>query len=285
MQTFSFLPTQNVYVLSFSPNTNFSGENVLFVGQFSGDNSDYRSLLQFDVSFIPIGSTIIEARLKLFISRNDEPGLAKPTGVFRLLDNFDEGTVTFNSQPSADSIAADTTIINAEIATFITWEITDLVTGWYNGSIPNNGIIMIGVEDEPSLTGFRSTYFSDSSKWPLLEIDFVQGITTQFSEENPNTTDSFTGSNSISLGPISATFAIKNTGATNNAEVKLQISPDGTTWFDNNLPFVSVATLGPGETVTLNTDGNMAFARVAYKSQNVGQSTSLSIFPATTESV
>lgn len=286
MQTFSFQPTQNVLILNFDPDQNFNGNSNLYVGQASGTpNTDYRSLLQFDISSIPVGSTITGARLKLYIAGNSVPGLSKPTQIFRLLEGFDANTVTFNNQPNRSSTASAVTVITSQIDTYITWDITTLVNGWYNGSIPNNGIIVIGVESQSALTQFKSTFFDDSNEWPVLEIDFVQGINTQFSVENVVTGNTFAGSTSISLGPRSSTFVIKNTGGANDAVVKLQISSDGTTWFDNGLPFVSNPVLGPGETITLNTDGNMAFARVAYKSQISGQSTSLSITPATTEDV
>ena len=111
----------------------------------------------------------------------------------------------------------------------------------------------------------------------------MKGITTIYPVENVTTTDEYTGSAPIPLGPRTATFGIRNVGTVNSAAVVLQLSPDGETWMDNILPFVSVTVFGPGDHLIMNTDGHMAFARAAFKSNTAGQPAELEIYVATTE--
>lgn len=68
------------------------------------------------------------------------------------------------------------------------------------------------------------------------------------------------------------TFIVKNTG-TPNADVKLQISADGSTWLDEGDPRV----VAGGATVTLVPATFLKFARLAHRSSVAGQPTTLDV--------
>lgn len=280
MATVTFTPVQDAYISEFFSTQNFGGVNALFVGLYQGVNDIYRSLLKFDISSIPANSTIISAKLRLYIFRNDFPLLSKPIQIYRLLSSFDEFTVTFANQPPIP-VASDATLtITNELNTYLEWDMTNLASGWYNGSIVNNGIMIEGLESTSSIVGFRSKEYIDSSTWPQLEIVYTKGVLTEYPVENVATSDSFAGSTAIPLGTGAATFGIVNTGTINSALVKVQLSPDGVNWIDDLPLAVTLPSLVPGATQIINTQGNMDYARVAFKNAAPLLSTTLSIYAA-----
>lgn len=282
MASITLNPSEEAYVISAFPDTNYSNSSSLYVGLFESNNSIHRSLLRFDISSIPIISTINSAKLKLYLYRNDVPEISKPIQVFRLLDYFEQTVVTYSNQPSTPYTAESTFTLTSGLEFYLEWDITNLVTGWHNGSISNTGIIIKGVEDTPSLVGFDSSIFYDSRQWPLLEIEYVPGFLNTYPIETVTTTDTFTGSSSIPLISRTGSFGIKNIGS-NNAQVLLQLSLDGIIWFDDVYPFISNSVLPPGTTTILNTSGYMNYGRVSFKSDSEGQSTQLNISPVTKE--
>lgn len=283
MATLTLTPTQDAYITQFYPNLNFGGSDSLFAGLFQGINDGYRSLLKFDVSAIPSESTINSARLRLYIYRNDVPALSKPIKIYRTLSSFNENTVTYNNQPPISVTPDATTNITNELNTFIEWDITNLVNGWVNNSIANNGIMVVGLESTLSLVGFRSKEYVNAMQRPELVVDYAFSKIVVYPPEYVTTTDNFTGSTPLPLGPGSATFGIRNIGTANNAYVIVQLSADGIDWIDNILPFISVPLFGPGDHLIMNTDGHMPFARVAFKSQTPGLSANLVIYAAVTQ--
>jgi len=77
----------------------------------NGDESNVRSLIQFDLSSIPAGATIVDARLSLYnypgslegghFSSIFSPNASK---IQRITSNWDEQTVTWNNQPTATKL-------------------------------------------------------------------------------------------------------------------------------------------------------------------------------------
>lgn len=284
MPTSTFSSTQDAYISQYFPNQNFGGAPILYVGLFQGLTDRYRSLLSFDISSLPSGIDITSAILRMYISRNDIPIIPKSINVYRLTDSFTEDTVTYSNQLSTGATPDSTATITSEINTFIEWDITDLVREWYTGSVPNNGIMLTGIETARSLVGFWSREYLDSILRPTLIIQYStlpeEGL-IEYPEETVTTTDTWTGSTPIPLGSRNATFGIINIGSANSAQVVVQLSPDGTTWIDNILPFVSISTFAPGNHLIMNTDGHMEYARVAFKSVIAGMPATLAIYAAT----
>lgn len=180
MPVTTFTAIQDVYISSAYPDQNFANRtqgDVLFAGTFTGANDIYRSLLQFDIlnpsNGIPPNSTIEFASLLLFMYRNDNPGNAR-VEAFRLTDFFDQNTVAFNNRPPTGLIQG--TVIPPAAPAFVNINISLLVERWYDGSVPNNGIELRGLEnDNNNIVGFRSTRFPDSAFWPALQVTWSKG--------------------------------------------------------------------------------------------------------------
>lgn len=257
-------PIQDVYIASSYPETNFDNQNpnegqVLFVGSFTGVGDVYRSLLQFDVvdanHGIPPNSTIIDARLKLSYYRKDSAG-AVQVDVYRLLQFFNQNTVTFNTSPlsSFPTIIASTVFMSPSGT--ITFNLTSLVQGWYNGAIPNNGIELRGLESATDIIiGMRSTRFVDSSFWPSLEVTWAKGTLSD------PVTDTLSGAPTFTTfvdmaGKEQATWLIYNPTATSVSGI-VQVT-QGNLLIDTNTDF----TVPAGQTGIVYFTGAVNTARL-----------------------
>lgn len=109
----------------------------------------YRSAIQFDLSNLPVGSIISRATVDLTL-QGQHDARAVPIGVHEIQEAWDEGTITWFSQPKFN---------NTEEYTFYTWvgvhaiNITNLVQAWSFGTKENNGILL----KIPSNTGISET--------------------------------------------------------------------------------------------------------------------------------
>lgn len=277
MPSLTFQASGTTYISQSNPTTNYSSSPYIYVGRLSGSN--YRSIIQFNISSIPINYSINSATLSLYIVRNDVPALAKQLYVYRILQNYDITTVTYNNQPTVYPIADGSTTITNQIGTVISIDVTTGVRNWYNGSSKNYGFLLQDDETQNSLVGFTSANYTLNTFSPVLIVNTTKGTITIYPSETINTANTLIGSSSIPLGTNSGTFAIQNTGASNKGYVTLQFSNDGTTWIDDLSPVMNLVSLEPGQSVILNTRGHMTFVRAAVQSVISGQSAQLTITP------
>lgn len=180
MAYITFTPSQDAYIAEYYPTANFGTVPYLYVSRYKQAGDIYRSLIQFDLcslscNYIPPNSCIEEAYLELPVYRNEIPAGEKVNlKVYRVLQAWDEFKVTWNTQP----FTANTTDGNKDVASgyfgTVSIEITDLVKGWYDGSIVNNGLLLKGSENNNRLLGFYSREFYDSGQWPRLVICYEQ---------------------------------------------------------------------------------------------------------------
>lgn len=275
MAKLSLLPFQDVYISEWYANRNFGSKTALFVSQYLQPGDDYRSLLQFTLDTIPSTSTIEKATLELMAYRNEVSGPPLNITVHRLLNNWNQHAVTWANQPkiskTPDSVV---TILGETPNEKVYIDMTDLVRGWYEGFIPNNGLLLKGNERSNDLVGFRSTNFDESDTWPKLHIQYVQGILTSLPMEtliipDPSQCAPLEASAPVPLGPRKkATFLIKNDSDDANVMAMLQVgySDDPTAVFFDAGPWVHLTpSCYPGEAVALSTDDAAEFARVLVR--------------------
>ncbi|WP_315121616.1 DNRLRE domain-containing protein [uncultured Clostridium sp.] len=269
--------SETAYVAEYYPNQNFPNPIRLFVGRFAGAGDIYRSLLKFDLSKMPQKVTVKSATLRLYVGRKDIPG-PQLLNVYPNLNDFDENEVTWNNQPNLGASVGTHSVLDAELNTYISVDITSLVTAWLNGTIPNTGITLEGVEASNALIGFQGVDDNDYTVWPYLVVDYVTGIITIYPAEvlsflaaGSQTTSS------IELGPkTEVSFSIKLSGV-GAANAIIQLSNDGVNWTDESGTLIAI--VANGEAV-LTTNAVAQFARLRVDGLGVVTAT---VVPSTRE--
>lgn len=275
MAKLSLLPFQDTYISEWYNRKNFGSNIALFLNQYLQPGDDYRSLMQFDLRAIPVTATIDKAVLELTMYRNEVKDKSATIFVHHLLDNWHQFSVTWNNQPPLSKLPdAALTIKNTTPLGKIYIDITELVKGWYEGSIPNNGLILKGNELMNGLIAFRSTNFTDSNTWPLLNISYINGNLETIDKEELIIPEyppyaPLEASTPIPLGPRKqATFLIKNASESCNVQAIIQVgySNDPNETFFNEGSWVNLKPeLYPGEAIALSTTASAEYARVLVK--------------------
>ena len=141
------------------------GEVNVFFGLASSGSGQNRALIGFDLSPIPAGATVTSAIFTPNIGFNDH---LFPATVHRALAPWNELTVTKENWSPATNI--DPTVITS----FTGWgrkliDITGLVAGWVNGTIPNYGIVM----QDPVARHLMFTSEASLGNRPYLSVCYV----------------------------------------------------------------------------------------------------------------
>ena len=284
MATIYLLPKMNVYVAEWYPDANFAEYDSLYVSRFLQEGDSYRSLLFCDLRSVPATSTIVKAELMLYLYRNEVNEWSEVTA-HRLLNNWCQYEVTWNNCPAfAECVDGQMTIRENTQLCKVKMNITSLARGWYDGSIPNNGLILIGNELINSLAAFRCTNWPDSSTWPQLRIEYINGVIEVYDCEKlriPRSGCSVAESQAIPLGPRKmVTFLVQN-DSEEEVEAKLQLGnscdPDAV-YFDDSLWIKLCRKNSTEEAVALTSQGAAEFARVLIKGRG-GET--IKIFPRT----
>jgi hypothetical protein len=180
-----------------APMANGSGDYI-FAGN-TGSGEARRALIRFDLSSIPSGAVIAEARLTLRLSRT--PTGDQPVALHRVTSAWSEGpsnpsaeegrgataqpgdaTWSFRTYDTAewgtpggdfDPVASASITVGATLADY-TWTGAGLaadVQAWVAGNAPNNGWIVIGNEAAPA-TAKRFQSRADPLGPPRLAMTF-----------------------------------------------------------------------------------------------------------------
>lgn len=173
-------PSADAYISEYYNSRNFGTDANLYSGNFMQANDVYRSLLKFDLTQIPAGSTITSASLKLYVSRKDKNDTILPLQKITAYANktdFSESTVTWNNAPEVDqTIPYPQPVTDADLNKYVSIDITGLVKSWFAGSKPNYGVTVIGNYESTidSIIGYKSKEYSDNTQKPVLEITYNQ---------------------------------------------------------------------------------------------------------------
>jgi len=161
------------YTSTAMPDSNYGTYITLYVGSYS--TSDYyRAYLQFDLSTIPANARLEDADLRLYQNNSIGSGNFQ-IGLHRVTSNWQENTITHNLHPTSSSETEALSTVYTGSTTWRNWDIDNLVLGWLDGSITNQGMVLKSTDETLSAIGiyFRSSdYTTDTTKCPKLEIDY-----------------------------------------------------------------------------------------------------------------
>lgn len=145
-------------------------DHNLYISRFAKPGDSYRSLLQFDLSYIPQSAPIEKAYLQLNIFKNLISSSSIKVGIYRLLEEWNEKTITWNSMVPFATVPEQFFIIPAVWTGLIIVDVTKLAINWVNRYYTNRGIILIGSEYQNNLVAFYGLEETDKTRQPMLII-------------------------------------------------------------------------------------------------------------------
>jgi hypothetical protein len=183
---------KDTYIVSGTSNYNFGADNVL---KIKGDENN-RILVEFNLSSIPSDAIISNATLQLYVTVK---GTVSPTVyVHRINQSWTEGTgtgqntgngATWNSRNGSvnwNSAGADfDTAIWANTAVpdsaniWASWNITNLVQNWINGTYPNYGMLLKTNTTAANVWTFASSDNTNVSIRPKINITYAESAAPQ----------------------------------------------------------------------------------------------------------
>lgn len=262
------------------PNTNTGNDPTMWVGRYY-DGSVYRDLIQFDLAGLTDCVNISSATLNLYVNEVTDSTVPAYVTPYRVTQNWSENQVTWNTAPGYDAFAHGATT-QLRGTGWYQWDITNLVSNWFNDVYPNYGMLL----RTPETADYETKRFVTSEESanpdlrPYLTITYTCKEeliipARQFSEisETVTTGNNLAYTTSRDISTVSrVTYFLSNTGS-NPAVVNIQLSADNVRW-DTATGDITV---GVGETVSLIIDRLSHYSRIAYRSATSGLPTTLII--------
>ncbi len=169
-------------ITSYYPDNNYGDQNYLqsYTWTINGTSVTCRTVMAFDLSEIPQGTTIKNATLSLYYADNLTNNIQGFSGgendlkIELIAESWDADTITWNNQPSVSTTNAVTIpadgngkIDKPDI------DITELIQTMINNSDGNFGVMISQVDETP----YRSSFFASTEnevqdKRPILKIEF-----------------------------------------------------------------------------------------------------------------
>lgn len=169
--------TQTAFVSSSNPNKCYLASGTsemgsLYVGNISGFGQTESYIKFTSLPTTAIADKVIDARVFLAL-RKCEIGLT--INVKQLNDSWDPYTVKWSNKPQSDPIIKDYLYLTPQTDTtqFQSFEITDLVRGWYSGEYENYGISLSTDKTTSSKAWFYSIHYTGyTAARPIMTVTF-----------------------------------------------------------------------------------------------------------------
>jgi RHS repeat-associated protein len=169
---------QDAQIWSDTPTRNDGADYRLSVGT---DNTGIaRSLLKFDMSVVPAGSSLASAQLRMYYDNELYTGVNDVTmEARRVTAGWAENTVTWNNFAAAFAEAGLTTPVKrANIThTWSEWDVRNIAQSWVSGSTPNHGLLVKATDETLNRGGgifhaAESLYNGDVGTFPKLILTY-----------------------------------------------------------------------------------------------------------------
>ncbi|MCJ7620847.1 MAG: DNRLRE domain-containing protein [Anaerolineae bacterium] len=156
--------------------TNFGSTTDMWAGYddyLSPDGKIARSLIRFNLSAIPTGTSVNSAVLGVYlVSSYDFPDKTRTITTYRIASGWSESTVTWNNQPSFSTAYGSAPVTDSAWGWY-SFDVTNLVRGWINGTIPNNGVMLRGPEWSGSDSSWKGFSTREDIYPPRLVITYT----------------------------------------------------------------------------------------------------------------
>lgn len=167
-------PAKDCYVVS-SPyaNNKHCDRVVVKMGQEGG--TIRRTLLDFDLSSVPVPANIHDADLAMYL--DDATTGQWADWVVRWVQSPWTNDVTWNTKPAMGSIDFALRTMNGSSLGWKHWHPTELVQRWVNGRYGNFGMYLRqSTENVNNILSFISTDHADSTQWPHLDVIYDEWL-------------------------------------------------------------------------------------------------------------
>ena len=137
----TLIPSDDVYIKHTVPDDTFSIAYLSVRNEYGQYGAGYAwdGFIKFDVSSIPSSATINSAILYMYYwSFQDSNPAGRILTLYRPLSDWDENSVTWNTQPSYASQPTTSSKVPSSYG-WMTWNVTDDVQDFVKGKKPNYG--------------------------------------------------------------------------------------------------------------------------------------------------
>lgn len=130
-----FVPSQDTWINKNLPGQSYGSDAQLHIRPVN--TADRRALIQFDLTSIPVGSTILSAVLYL----NDETGGNYTVLIYPITASWDN-SVTWDTAPSFGATAIGSFTETSTPCVRAAWLDLTQVSAWINDPVSNNGLLL-----------------------------------------------------------------------------------------------------------------------------------------------
>lgn len=140
--------TNPTFVSSAQPNNNFSPYPTMY----AGIDSQFQiciGLIQITLPSLPVHQ--VDSAILNLVVISKTGSSPSPVMVNRATSAFITSTVTYNTRPSFTPIGTTVSVSTSSLYTVVQIDVTNLVNGWLNGLVPNNGVALTNPDGQTAV--------------------------------------------------------------------------------------------------------------------------------------
>lgn len=161
-------PSDDAHVTQRHPHANYGDRTSLHLRSAAKGLRNERIFLKFDLSTLPEGATILEAKLYLYCWWGEADLDAQSRSVEN--DTWSEDTITWNNQPAYGSVLDTVALTREARGTWRSWDVTSFVQDEFAGDKVASFCLRAAIEDKRGWYKFRSKEYDNVAARPYLEV-------------------------------------------------------------------------------------------------------------------
>jgi len=170
-----FYATADAEIRQGYPTTNYGISTKMRCGYddyYNPDGRIMRCLIKFDISSIPVGATINSAELYVGLVESwDFTDRTRTYTTYRIPSDWSEGTVTWSNAPSPAE-AYGSADVTHDAWDWYSFDVTNLVRAWHDGTYPNFGVMLRGPEHSGSDSSWKAFATRENDAEPALVVNY-----------------------------------------------------------------------------------------------------------------
>lgn len=214
VQSVEVNPVFDTYISELQPDASWPDENALWIGMNLTANQNMgirRSLLKFDLSVIPAGSTIQSASFEMQVGATTSEDAEMNAYVSRLKGEWPTEGITWNQAQnlSVDPEHISMTYVSSNLGSISSWDMTGMLAKWI-GFRPGNSELLVQVRGYEQRDRQRERAFlaADCTAGvacgakPVLKISYIVPTATPTATATNTATPTFTPTPTPTATPL-----------------------------------------------------------------------------------